>query len=270
MDEVIEEAERTMLVTEDLATIAKRAKTALLRYEAAYDRLTDCGGVQALKGLSEKVDAKSPNGIVSKIVHKNLREARRNQRPDLATPLSLKDDFVRRVVQTLGATDYEKVLGEKISDLESELRNAQAPKTLRERMLRLLEDGMDKNTVGSVLVGFFEGIREGRNVCCLKEPGMLLLDSLEDVTNLACIDDGEGAPYLAVLTSPDSPRLANDTTPAVVFPMARLMEGLRKYDVIAGIALDPWDRGGLLLKRDAILKAWERNGKFRQEQNTKD
>jgi len=48
------------------------------------------------------------------------------------------------------------------------------------------------------------------------------------------------------------------------------MEELRKYDVIVWIAHDPWNRGELLLKRGSVLKAWERNGKFRQEQNTKD
>ena len=46
--------------------------------------------------------------------------------------------------------------------------------------------------------------------------------------------------------------------------MAKIMDGLRKYEVIRGVAFDPWDRGGLLLKRDFLLGAWDRNEAYLQ------
>jgi len=93
----------------------------------------------------------------------------------------------------------------------------------------------------------------------VKEKNTVLIDTPTEVTCFASVDGGEGTPYLVVQTSPDSPRLPDDTAPAVVFPMAKVLEGLRKYDVLAGLAFDPWDRGGLLLKRDFILESWERS-----------
>lgn len=243
------------------------AVKALKAYQAAYDQLTDGKSVQALLNLLAKIEANSPNGITAKITRKQILKTRQKQRPDLPTPLSLKDNFVRRVVRTLEATDFEQVLGERIEDLERDLEYAKAPKNLHEKMLCLLDTGIDKNTVGSVVCSFFDGIREGKNICCLKEPNIALLSSPEDVTSLSCIDGGDGQPFLVVLTSPDSPRHPDDTTPAVVFPMAKIMDGLRKYEVIRGVAFDPWDRGGLLLKRDFLLGAWDRNEAYHQHSN---
>lgn len=235
------------------------AEKALKTYQLAYDQLTDGKGVQALQNVLAKIKAKSPDGITAKIIRKHVQKARQQQRPDLPTPLSLKDDFVRRVVRTLEATDFEQVLGERIKDLEIDLKYAKAPKNLHEEMQCLLGTGIDKNTVGSVVCSFFNGVREGKNICCLKDPDIALLSSPEDVTSLACINGGDGKPFLVVLTSPDSPRRPDDVTLAVVFPMAKIMDGLRKYDAIGGVAFDPWNRGGLLLKRDFLLQAWNRN-----------
>ena len=138
------------------------AEKALKAYQAAYDQLTDGKSVQALLNLLAKIEANSPNGITAKITRKQILKTRQKQRPDLPTPLSLKDDFVRRVVRTLEATDFEQVLRERIEDLERDLEYAKAPKNLHEKMLCLLDTGIDKNTVGSVVCSFFDGIREVR------------------------------------------------------------------------------------------------------------
>jgi len=252
-----ENAEQTDETGPGLDFILRRAHSALVRYEAEYDRLTDVSKVvQTLNRLLKSL--KSQNGIVANIVRQQIQKARKENQPDLPTPLSLADAFVRAAVQVLGATDFEKDLGKRISDLESNLRYAQEPKSLREHMMRLLDEEVDKNNLGSFIYTFFEGVRGGKCVCCVKEKNTVLIETPTEVTSFASVDGGEGTPYLVVQTSPDSPRLPDDTAPAVVFPAAKVLEGLRKYDVLAGLAFDPWDRGGLLLKREFILESWER------------
>jgi len=252
-----ENAEQTTESEPGLDFILRRARSALVRYEAEYDRLTDVSGsVQALNRLMGKITNK--DGIVAKILREQIREARKEHQPDLPTPLSLADSFVRAAVQTLGATDFEKELGKRISDLELKLRYAQKPKSLREHMLCLLDGEIDKDKIWNVIRTFFDGVREGKCVCCVKEPNTVMIDTPTEVTSFASVEGCEGMPYLAVQTSPDSLLLPDLAMPSVVFPMAKVLEGLRQYDVLAGLAFDPWDRGGLLLKRDFILETWER------------
>ena len=94
----------------------ERIKSALREYEAAYDSLTDGTSVQTMKKLLENIEGDQQGGIVSVIIDESIRETRRRQRPELRTPLSLKDELVRNLVHVLGATDHEKVLGEFVDE----------------------------------------------------------------------------------------------------------------------------------------------------------